>query len=154
MRLSQLTRAFQFRDGHVFVRLYVQYVRPHMEFAVPAWSPWLEGDKEVVEKFQKRAMQMVSGLKGKTYIERLKELGLLTLEERRHQPDIVQTYKIVTGKAMVNSETWFKSVTVTGRATRSAADPLNMRPQACRLETRRNFFSQRVVDTPNNILPP
>jgi hypothetical protein len=52
---------------------------------------------------------------------------------------------------MVNSETWFKSVTVTGRATRSAADPLNLRLQACRLETRRNFFSQRVVDTWNNI---
>jgi hypothetical protein len=53
MRLSQLTRAFHFRDRHVFVRQYVQYVRPHMEFAVPAWSPWLEGDKEVLEKVQK-----------------------------------------------------------------------------------------------------
>jgi hypothetical protein len=53
---------------------------------------------------------------------------------------------------MANSETWFKSVTVTGRATRSAADPLNLRPQACRLETRRNFFFQKVVDTWNSIL--
>jgi hypothetical protein len=31
------------------------------------------------------------------------------------------------------------------RTTRSAADPLNLRPQAARLETRRNFFSNRVV---------
>jgi hypothetical protein len=92
---------------------------------------------------------MVSGHKGKsnTHEEILKEVGLLTLEERR----MVQTFKIVTGKDMVNSDTWFKSVTVTGRATRSAADPLNLRPQACRLENRRNFFSQRVVDTWNNI---
>ncbi len=93
-----MTRAFHFRDRHVFVRLYVQYVRPHLEFAVPAWSPWLEGDKEVLEKVQKRAMKMVSGLKGNTYEERLKEVGLLTLEERRHQADMVQTHKIVTGK--------------------------------------------------------
>jgi hypothetical protein len=42
--------------------------------------------------------------------------------------------QIVTGKDMVNCETWFKSVTVTGRATRSADDPLNLRPQACRLD--------------------
>ncbi len=99
--LSQLTRAFHFRDRHVFVRLYVQYVRPHLEFAVPAWSPWQEGDKEVLERVQKRAVKMISGLEGKTYEERLKEVGLLTLEERRHQADMVQAYKIVTGKDMV-----------------------------------------------------
>jgi hypothetical protein len=34
---------------------------------------------------------MVSGLKGKAYEERLKEVGLLTLEERHHQADMVQT---------------------------------------------------------------
>jgi hypothetical protein len=149
--LSQLTRAFHFRDRHVFVRLYVQYVRPHLEFAVPAWSPWQEGDKEVLERVQKRAVKMISGLEGQTYEERLKEVGLLTLEERRHQADMVQAYKIVTGKDMVKSETWFQSVTVTGRATRSADDPLNLRPQASRLETRRHFFSQRVVESWNSI---
>ena len=37
--MSQLTRAFQFRDRHVFVHLYAQYARPHLEFDVPAWSP-------------------------------------------------------------------------------------------------------------------
>jgi hypothetical protein len=42
-------------------------VRPHIEFAVPAWSPWLEADKEVLEKVQRRAVQMVSGLKAHTY---------------------------------------------------------------------------------------
>jgi hypothetical protein len=47
MRLSH------FRDRHVFVCLYVQYVRPHLEFAVPAWFPWLKGDKEALEKVQK-----------------------------------------------------------------------------------------------------
>ena len=28
----------------------VQYVRPHVEFASPAWSPWNEADKIVIEK--------------------------------------------------------------------------------------------------------
>ncbi len=31
-------------------KLYVQYVRPHLEFAVAAWSPWLEADKSCLEK--------------------------------------------------------------------------------------------------------
>jgi hypothetical protein len=149
--LSQITRAFHYRDRHVFVRLYIQYVRPHLEFAVPAWSPWLESDKEVLEKVQMRAVKMVSGLQATTYEARLKELGLTTLEERRHQADMVQTYKIVTGKDMVKSETWFTSVTESGRPTRSAADPLNLRPQTSRLEIRRQFFSQRVIENWNKI---
>jgi hypothetical protein len=37
-------------------------------------------------------------------------------------------------------------VTESGRPTRSAADPLDLRPQASRLKIRRQFFSQRVVD--------
>ena len=131
--------------------MYLQYVRPHLEFAVPSWCPWLESDKEVLEKVQRRAIKMVSGLQSNTYEDRLRELGLTTLEERRHQADMVQTYKIVTGKDLVNKETWFKSVTETGRPTRSAADPLNLRPQASRLEIRRHFFSQRVIEDWNKI---
>ena len=98
-----------------------------------------------------RAIKMVSGLQATTYKARLKELVLTTLEERRHQADMVQTYKIVTGKDMVKSETWFTSVTESGRPTRSAADPLNLRPQTSRLEIRRQFFSQRVVESWNKI---
>jgi ribonuclease P/MRP protein subunit RPP40 len=54
---------------------------------------------EVLEKVQRRAVQMVSGLKSHTYEDRLKELGLTTLEERRHQADMAQTYKVVKGCA-------------------------------------------------------
>ncbi len=70
----------------------MQYVRPHLEFALPAWSPWSEADKTVLEKIQRRAASMVSGLKGKTYEDKLVELGLPTLEERRHQTDMLQTF--------------------------------------------------------------
>ena len=71
-QLTQLTRAFHYRDRHIFVRLYVQYARPHLEFSTPAWAPWTEGDKNTLEKVQKKAIGMVSGLAGKVYEERLK----------------------------------------------------------------------------------
>ena len=35
--LAQLARAFHYRDRHIFIRLYTQYVRPHLEFASPVW---------------------------------------------------------------------------------------------------------------------
>ena len=46
--LSQISRSFHYRDKKTFIQLYKQYVRPHLEFAVPAWSPWSVGDKEVL----------------------------------------------------------------------------------------------------------
>ena len=80
----------------------------------------------MLEKVQKRAVNMISGLKAKTYEEKLRELELTTLEEeRRHQTDMAQVYKIIMGKDMVNSESWFQKVDGTERLTRSAADPLN-----------------------------
>ncbi len=73
--LGQLARAFTYRDRHIFMKLYVQYVRPHLEFSVQAWSPWTEADKECLEKVQRRAVGMVSGLAARDYEERLRELG-------------------------------------------------------------------------------
>jgi hypothetical protein len=51
----------------------------------------------------------------------------------------------------VSPDTWFKRVDTTARTTRSCADPLNLRLQTSRLETRRNFFSTRVVEAWNAI---
>ena len=47
--LAQITRAFHYRDKHVFKNLYQQYVRPHLEFAVAAWAPWLQADIDGLE---------------------------------------------------------------------------------------------------------
>jgi ribonuclease P/MRP protein subunit RPP40 len=96
-------------------------------------------------------MRMVSGLKSNRYKERLKEIGLMTLEERRHRLDMVQTYKILTGKENVKSDTWFQLACGAARATRLAADPWNNRPQPARLDIRGNFFMNRVVEGWNKI---
>ena len=149
--LAQVSRAFHFRDRHVFVRLYKTYVRPHLEFSVPAWSPSSGADRECLEKVQMRAVNMVSGLSGRTYDKKLLELGLVTLEERRHQIDMVQTFKILKGVDKVNRDTWFKSAGDSGRDTRLAADPYNLRVPAARTEMRRTFFSQRVPNAWNRI---
>jgi ribonucleases P/MRP protein subunit RPP40 len=37
--LGQISRAFHYRDKQTFVKLYITYVRPHLEFSTPAWSP-------------------------------------------------------------------------------------------------------------------
>jgi hypothetical protein len=148
--LGQISRAFQYRDRSIFVQLYKQYVKPHLEFSVQAWSPWSAADKELLEKVQRRAVRMVSGLKSRDYEDRLRELNLTTLEERRHRADMLQMYKIVHAGDSLDKATWFRPHTEAAR-TRLRADPLNVRPNHGRLEIRRNFFSVRAGDCWNAV---
>ena len=50
---------------------------------------------------------MVSGLNG-TYEDKLSRIGMLSLENRRVQLDLVQVFKIVHGIDDVSVEKWFK----------------------------------------------
>ena len=61
----------------------MQFVRPHLEFSTSVWSPWNQADIVLLENVQKQAVRMISGLASKEYIDRLKEIGLWTLEKRR-----------------------------------------------------------------------
>ena len=135
----------------MFVRLYKTYVRPHLEFASPAWSPWLAADITCLKSVQRRAVAMVSGLKGTTYEEKLSELGLTTLEERRHQQDMAQAHKILTGADRTDVDGLFEMAADRGRATRAATAPLAMRIPVNRLEVRKHFFTQRVPSDWNKI---
>ncbi len=76
-------------------------------------------------------------------------MNMVTLEERRHQTDMAQVYKIVHGIDDVSKNSWFKAQQ-SDRVTR-ATDPLNFMGTLNRLDVRRNFFSQRVIDHWNNV---
>ena len=65
--LETISRAFHFRDRYVFLNLYKQYVRCHLKFFVSAWSPWTAVDKDILERVQRRAINMISGLSGRNY---------------------------------------------------------------------------------------
>jgi hypothetical protein len=65
--------------------------------------------------------------------------------------DMVEMYKIVTGKSAVDANTWFERVNAEGVMTGQAADPLNVKIPVARLEVRKNFFSVRVCKKWNSI---
>ena len=105
--LGQLARGVTYRDKVTFVRLYQVFVLPHLSYSAPAWAPFTIADKELLEKVQKRAIMMVTNLKG-NYEERLAILGMRTLCDRRLRGDMIETYKILTGKSDVEYNTWFR----------------------------------------------
>ena len=51
----------------------------------------------------------------------------------------------------MEKETWFDMAAQGTRLTRLAADPMNVRQRAARLEVRRNFYSNIVVDQWNRL---
>ena len=153
--LSLISRNFHYRDKVTFVNLYCQHVRPILEFASPVWSPWLEGDKKVIESVQKRMVRMISGLHGHTYEQKLKEIGLLSLQCRRDRADMVQVFKILKGIDNVDYKDWFQiygDLPAANRpATRLSNDPLNIIMQRSTGDVRKHFFSQRVIPKWNSL---
>ena len=85
-------------------------MRCHLEFAVTGWSPWTVGDRDTQEKVQIKAINEITGLKGKTYMEKLQELGIQSLEQRRVRFDLIQTFEILRGYDKVEKGTWFTLV--------------------------------------------
>ena len=150
--LGQMSRSVHYRDKIVWLRLYKQFVRPHLEFAVQAWSPWSVADKDLLKSVQQRAIKMVSGLVGRTYEDKLAEVGLTTLETRRTRGDMIQVWKFLHAKDNIPASTWFTLYChKPTQITRNTEDSLRIRKENVNHEFRKNFFSIRSVDHWNSL---
>ena len=72
--LGMIRRTFQSLSKDLFVFLYKTYVRPHLEYIVQLWSPYLAKDIDILEKVQMRATKLVKGFSRLPYSTRLQKL--------------------------------------------------------------------------------
>ena len=79
--IGLLKRTFVNRDAQTWSKLYKCYVRPYIEFAFPAWSPYTKKDIKTLEKVQERATKTIH-----SYLQ--------PLSIRRVRGDLIQRYKI------------------------------------------------------------
>ena len=96
--LYSLKNAFTLRDANLWKKLYICYIRPHLEFASAAWNPYTQKDINTLEKVQHRVTKIIHELKGLNYEDRCIKLGLTTLSVRRTRGDIIQKFKFETKK--------------------------------------------------------
>jgi len=95
--MGLIRRSFTYLDEPTFLMLYKALVRPHLEYANSVWSPYKKKHITAIENVQRRATQLLPGMKDLSYEERLRKLKLPTLAYRRMRGDMIETYKITSG---------------------------------------------------------
>ena len=73
-------------------------MEPHLEYANAVWNPSLKKHITAIENVQRRATKYIPGLSQMSYPDRLRKIGIPTLLYRRYRGDMIEVYKIMTGK--------------------------------------------------------
>ena len=101
----------------------------------------------MLERVQRRATKLIEGLRDKPYSEPLIHTGLVSSGKRRIRGNLIQVFKMLKGENKADFSKFFKIQD----SNRTRGNSCKLFKQRSHLDLRKNFFSQRVVNTWNNL---
>ncbi|PKU39979.1 hypothetical protein llap_9718 [Limosa lapponica baueri] len=105
--LGCIKRSVANRSREVILPFYSAFVRPHQEYCVQLWSPQHRKDMDLLERVQRRATKMIRGLEHLSCEDKLRELGLSSLEKRKLQGNLIMVFQYLKGAYSRDGEELF-----------------------------------------------
>ena len=140
--LGIIKRTFASRDKLIIKRLFTTMVRPILEYGNAPRLHQFAGDIDKLEKVQRRATKLCQDISDLPYEERLRRLKLPSLYNRRLRGDMIQVFKIVTGRDRIDGEKLLPQA----QEVRTRGHARKLAKKRGRLNIRKYSFGLRVVN--------